>query len=535
MPSVKNAPAHTVGSRFRSLGAACEFFRLPRNKEYFAEVISYGNAGLTRLGIDAPQLTLCTARKGFTGAFADRLGLGSLLSSRIAPRGERLHVQDRGKVLTQMAIVIAGGGKSCADIEHLRFQSDLFGHMASDSTAHRTFHELDGAALVELAKATVAVRAKARTLSTKFLQLVHRESRDGATGAGKNPLEEPTRYDLVARRRNNDPLARHCIESLSGDHVGRSAPLGVQLGQGGLSVLPVAAHGRCLDDAGVDDARAEHRDADVGTGQLTLECFAECDDGRLGCGVRCHSGVGYQPGHRGGVDDVRGPFLLEQTWEKRVQPVHHAHQVDVDKPSPVLERCVGHDASVADAGVVEQQVDRAVLENAVGELVDCGGVGDVQGMGRGVSTRGTHLLGDGLGARDVEIGDVNEGASLAQQPRDRPADTRACAGHHGRLARQITGVDAGLRGASGWGDFHANSSESLGAIAARTIKLTSLATLSRDGQLPRPRYGATVSITGMRRWRQWDAPMTLTNDVAKGTFTKVTFVLAISCAPLRDH
>jgi hypothetical protein len=49
------------------------------------------------------------------GAFADRLGLGHLLSSRITPRGERLPVHDRGKVLTQMALVIAGGGESCAD------------------------------------------------------------------------------------------------------------------------------------------------------------------------------------------------------------------------------------------------------------------------------------------------------------------------------------------------------------------------------------------------------------------------------------
>ena len=94
------------------------------------------------------------------GAFADRLGLSHLLSSRIAPRGERLPVHDRGKVLTQMALVIAGGGESCADIEHLRLQSDLFGHVASDSTVYRTFHELDGAALAELAKATAAVRAK---------------------------------------------------------------------------------------------------------------------------------------------------------------------------------------------------------------------------------------------------------------------------------------------------------------------------------------------------------------------------------------
>ncbi len=94
------------------------------------------------------------------GAFADRLGLSHLLSSRIVAKGERLPVYDRGKVLTHIALVVAGGGESCADIEHLCLQSDLFGHVASDSTVHRAFHELDGAALVELAKATAQVRAK---------------------------------------------------------------------------------------------------------------------------------------------------------------------------------------------------------------------------------------------------------------------------------------------------------------------------------------------------------------------------------------
>ena len=38
--------------------------------------------------------------------------------------------------------MLAGGGESCADIEHLRAQGDLFGHVASDSTLYRTFHEI---------------------------------------------------------------------------------------------------------------------------------------------------------------------------------------------------------------------------------------------------------------------------------------------------------------------------------------------------------------------------------------------------------
>ena len=93
------------------------------------------------------------------GTFADRMRLGHALSERIVSRGERRPVHDRDKEITQMALVIAGGGESCADVEHLRVQRDLFGHVASDSTVFRTSHKLDGAALVESAKATTTVRA----------------------------------------------------------------------------------------------------------------------------------------------------------------------------------------------------------------------------------------------------------------------------------------------------------------------------------------------------------------------------------------
>src|ERR1700684_1492112 len=76
------------------------------------------------------------------GAFADRLDLGNTLSSAITPRRGRLLVHDRGKVLVHSMLMLAGGGESCADIEHLRAQRDLFGSVPSDSTVHRTFHEI---------------------------------------------------------------------------------------------------------------------------------------------------------------------------------------------------------------------------------------------------------------------------------------------------------------------------------------------------------------------------------------------------------
>lgn len=140
------------------------------------------------------------------GAFSDRLGLSSSLSSRIVPRGERLPVHDRGKVLTHQALVLAGGGESCADIEHLRLQSELFGHVASDSTVFRALHELDEATLRELALATAATRstvwdrlALTTSKDTVLLDIdatlidVHSENKEHATptykkGFGFHPM-----------------------------------------------------------------------------------------------------------------------------------------------------------------------------------------------------------------------------------------------------------------------------------------------------------------------------------------------------------
>jgi len=51
------------------------------------------------------------------GAFADRLGLGDALSARIPPRGERLPLHDRGKVMVQARdcpiVCVTGRDGSC--------------------------------------------------------------------------------------------------------------------------------------------------------------------------------------------------------------------------------------------------------------------------------------------------------------------------------------------------------------------------------------------------------------------------------------
>jgi len=94
------------------------------------------------------------------GAFGDRLGLGDCLSARFAVGGERVPFHDRGKVLAQAMLMLAGGGEACADIEHLRSQPDLFGSVPSDSTLYRTFRQIDPVTLAGLWDAMAEVRAR---------------------------------------------------------------------------------------------------------------------------------------------------------------------------------------------------------------------------------------------------------------------------------------------------------------------------------------------------------------------------------------
>jgi hypothetical protein len=74
---------------------------------------------------------------------ADRTGLTGGLSAVLARRGfDPLH--DRGRVLTDVATAIACGARDLVDIEALRAQSEVFGPVASDTTARRTLDEIGG-------------------------------------------------------------------------------------------------------------------------------------------------------------------------------------------------------------------------------------------------------------------------------------------------------------------------------------------------------------------------------------------------------
>ena len=90
------------------------------------------------------------------GAFADGMGLGAGLSE-VIPAGMVIH--HRGKVLVQAMLMLTGGGEACTDIEVLRAQPALFGHVASDSTLYRLLRNLEPATLEGCWAAVAQVRS----------------------------------------------------------------------------------------------------------------------------------------------------------------------------------------------------------------------------------------------------------------------------------------------------------------------------------------------------------------------------------------
>jgi hypothetical protein len=88
---------------------------------------------------------------------ADRLGLTSALSTALARPGF-WPVHDRGRVLADLAVMIADGGTTISEIDTLRHQEELFGSVALDTTVWRALEEITPARLGTIAAARARVR-----------------------------------------------------------------------------------------------------------------------------------------------------------------------------------------------------------------------------------------------------------------------------------------------------------------------------------------------------------------------------------------
>jgi hypothetical protein len=93
------------------------------------------------------------------GEIAERTGLAFEYSAAVPFAGQRAPVHDRGRLLSQVAVMLAGGGICVSDMAALRDQPSLFGEVASDATIWRTFQDIDEAVLDGLRRARAEARA----------------------------------------------------------------------------------------------------------------------------------------------------------------------------------------------------------------------------------------------------------------------------------------------------------------------------------------------------------------------------------------
>ena len=91
---------------------------------------------------------------------ADRVGLTGALSEALGGVRERRGRHDPGRVLRDLAVMLADGGDCLADLRAVRDQQPLFGAVASDATAFRLIDAIAGDP--GLLDAVRAARARAR-------------------------------------------------------------------------------------------------------------------------------------------------------------------------------------------------------------------------------------------------------------------------------------------------------------------------------------------------------------------------------------
>jgi Transposase DDE domain group 1 len=92
---------------------------------------------------------------------ADSLGLTRGFTEATAHLSRRRRRHDPGRVLTQLAVMLADGGDCLSDLATLRDEPQLFGDVASDPTAWRVPGALHSESFRRLARARAGARARA--------------------------------------------------------------------------------------------------------------------------------------------------------------------------------------------------------------------------------------------------------------------------------------------------------------------------------------------------------------------------------------
>ena len=124
---------------------------------------------------------------------ADRTGLTSALSRGLSPVKERRSGHDPGRVVRDLAVMLADGGECVSDLCGLREQLALFGRIASDSTAYRMIERISSEPVLVDGLRAAHAQARARawglgvkpervTIDVDATLITSHSEKDGAAG-----------------------------------------------------------------------------------------------------------------------------------------------------------------------------------------------------------------------------------------------------------------------------------------------------------------------------------------------------------------
>ena len=117
---------------------------------------------------DGDDQTVNHAGAALLAETADRLGLTAALSGGLAGLRQRRAGHDPGRVVRDLAVMLADGGDALCDLRTLRDQRALFGRVASDSTAWRVIDDIAEVGLLDAVRAArAAARARVFTLGAR--------------------------------------------------------------------------------------------------------------------------------------------------------------------------------------------------------------------------------------------------------------------------------------------------------------------------------------------------------------------------------
>ena len=91
---------------------------------------------------------------------ADRVGLTTAMSEAMAETRERRSAHDPGRVLRDVAVMLADGGDCVTDLDAYQGQARLFGAKASETTTHRVLKSVDERSLARIRAARAGARAQ---------------------------------------------------------------------------------------------------------------------------------------------------------------------------------------------------------------------------------------------------------------------------------------------------------------------------------------------------------------------------------------